>query len=161
MRWETKHPFLVSTEILGFISIFKKCQAWSPFEALNFVCLSRCQRDVISPVQMRRRPTSFSRVSTGDSDIPSSCDMKHEPKLKPLHGNPAFYSVRLLAVQSTWDRKHRVPLSYLLLRENSTWGACGKLAHLFSQRQGISSHLETICGAWNILRAAVLKWIFI
>ena len=35
-----------------------------------------------------------SRVSTGDSDIPSSCDMKHEPKFKPLQGNPAFFEVR-------------------------------------------------------------------
>ena len=61
------------------------------FEALNSVCLSKCQSDMIPPVQMRRRPTAFSRVSTGDSDIPSSCDMKHEPKLKPLQGNPAFF----------------------------------------------------------------------
>ena len=27
VRWETKRPFLVSTEILGFLSIIKKCQA--------------------------------------------------------------------------------------------------------------------------------------
>ena len=26
VRWETKHPILVSTEILGFLSIFKNCQ---------------------------------------------------------------------------------------------------------------------------------------
>ena len=83
-------PFPVATGILGFLSIFKRRQASSPFEALNSVCPSRCQRDVIPPVQMRRRPTTFSRVSTGDSDIPSSCDMKQEPKFKPLQGNPAF-----------------------------------------------------------------------
>ena len=77
--------------ILGFLSIFKKRQALSPFEALNFVCLSRCQRDVIPPVQMRRRPTAFSRVSTGDSDIPSSCELKDEPEFKPLQGNLAFF----------------------------------------------------------------------
>ena len=41
VRSETKHPFLVSTEILGFLSIFKKCQASAPFEALNSVGLSR------------------------------------------------------------------------------------------------------------------------
>ena len=35
VRWETKRPFLVSTEILGFLSIFKKCQASAPFEALK------------------------------------------------------------------------------------------------------------------------------
>ena len=43
VNWETKRPFLVSTEILGFLSIFKKCQASAPFEALNTVGLSRCQ----------------------------------------------------------------------------------------------------------------------
>ena len=91
VRGETKRPFLVSRKILGFLSIFKKSQASSPFEALNSVCLSRCQNDVIPPVQMRRRPTRFSRVSTADSDIPSSCDMKHEPKFKPLQGNLAFF----------------------------------------------------------------------
>ena len=90
MRQETEFQFLVGTVILGFLSIFKKSQASSPFEALNFVCLSRCQRDVISPVQMRRRPTAFSRVSTGDSDIPS-CQMKDEPQIQPLQGNPAIF----------------------------------------------------------------------
>ena len=91
MKQETEFHFLVGTVILGFLSIFKKSKASSPFEALNSVCLSRCQSDVIPPVQMRPSPTAFSRVSTGDSDIPSSCDMKHEPKVKPLQGNPAFF----------------------------------------------------------------------
>ena len=118
-------------------------------------------RDVRHPVQMRRGTRVFSRVSREYSVIPSFCDMKHEPKFKPLQGNPAFFWVRPLDVNSTWDRTHTVPLSYLLLRENSTWAACWKLAHLFSQRQGISSNLQTICGAWNFLRAVVLKWIFI
>ena len=83
--------FLVGTVILGFLSIFKKSKALLPFEALNSVCLSRCQSDVITPVQMRWRPMAFSRVSTGDSDIPSSCDMNHEPKFKPLQGNPTLF----------------------------------------------------------------------
>ena len=43
VRWETKHPFLVSTVILAFLSIFKKCQASAPFEALKSVGLSSCQ----------------------------------------------------------------------------------------------------------------------
>ena len=43
VRWETKRPFLVSTEILGFLSIFKKSQALALFEALNSVGLLRCQ----------------------------------------------------------------------------------------------------------------------
>ena len=81
VKQETEVHILVGRVILRFLSIFKKSKASSPFEALNSVCLLRCQSDVISPVQMRRRATAFPRVSTGDSDIPSSCDMKHEPKL--------------------------------------------------------------------------------
>ena len=83
--------FLVGTVILGFLSIFKKSQASSPYEALNSVCLSRGQRDVRPPVQMRRIPMAFSRVSTGDSDMPSSCEMKDEPEFKPLQGKRAFF----------------------------------------------------------------------
>ena len=88
---ETEVHFLVGTVMLGFLSIFKKGNPSSPFEALNSMCLSRSQSDMIPAVQMRRRPMAFSRVSTGDSDIPSSCDMKHEPKFKPLQGNLAFF----------------------------------------------------------------------
>ena len=47
VRQETKAHFLVGREILGFLSIFKKSQASSAFEALNSVCLSRYQSDVI------------------------------------------------------------------------------------------------------------------
>ena len=43
VRWETKRPFLVGIVTLGFLSIFKKSQASSPFEALNSARLSRCQ----------------------------------------------------------------------------------------------------------------------
>ena len=91
VRQETKAHFLFGTVILGFLSIFKKSQASSPFEALNSVCLSRYQSDVIPHIQMRRRTMAFSRVSTGDSDIPSSCEMKQEPEFKPMQGNPAFF----------------------------------------------------------------------
>ena len=94
VRQETEGPFLVATVILGFLSIFKKSQALSPFEALNSAGLSMCQRDVRPPVQMRRGTRAFSRVSTGDSYIPSSCEMKDEPAFKPLQGNPAFLPVR-------------------------------------------------------------------
>ena len=91
VKQETEVHFLVGTVILGFLSTFKNSKASSPFAALNSMCLLRCQSDMIPSVQMRRRPTAFSRVSTGDSDIPSSCDMTHKPKLKPLQGNPAFF----------------------------------------------------------------------
>ena len=101
VRQQTEVHFLVGTVLLGFLSIFKKSQASSPFEALNSVFLSRCQRDVISPVQMRRRRTAFSRVSIGDSDIPSCWEMKDEPELSHCREiRPSFVSVPLM-VHST------------------------------------------------------------
>ena len=43
---------------------------------------------------MRQTPRAFSRVSTGDSYIASSCAMKDDPTFKPLQGNPIFFRVR-------------------------------------------------------------------
>ena len=82
--------FLVGTVILVFLSIFTKSQSSSPFEALNSAQLSKSQMDVRHSVQKWLRSMDFSRVSTGDSDIPSSCEMKDEPAFKALHGKPAF-----------------------------------------------------------------------
>ena len=91
MRREAKRPLLVSPVILVFLSIFTKSQASSPFEALNSAHLSKSQMDVRPSVQKRMRIMAFSKVSTGDSDNPSSCEMKDAPAFKPLQGNPAFF----------------------------------------------------------------------
>ena len=91
MREETEVRFLVRTVILGFLSIIKKSQTSSPYEALNSMCLSRGQRDLRPPVQMRQTPTAFPSVSTGDSDMPSSCEMKDEAEFKTLQRNRAFF----------------------------------------------------------------------
>ena len=96
MRQETEVNFLFGTVILGLLSIFKKSQASSPYEALNSVCLSSVQRDVRPPVQMTWKSIAFSRVSTVYSDMPSSCEMKHEPEFSPLQGNHAFLCQGLL-----------------------------------------------------------------
>ena len=93
MRWETKRPFLVFTEIRGFLSIFKSSQASGPFEALNTVGLE-VSRYVRPPVQMSREPRAFSRDCTEDSDIPLSCEMKDESAFNPLQGNLSFFRVR-------------------------------------------------------------------
>ena len=71
VRREAKHPLLLGTFILVFLSIFPKSQASSPFEALNAAQLSKSQTDVIPSVLKRLRTMAFSRVSTVDSDIPS------------------------------------------------------------------------------------------
>ena len=66
------------------------------FEALNSACLSRCQRDVRPPTEVRWGTRAFSMVGTGDSDIPSISEMKDEPAFKPLQGNlPSLESEHL------------------------------------------------------------------
>ena len=123
VKRETQGPFPVSTEILGFLSIFKRSQALSPFEALNSACLSRCQRDVRPPIEMRRGPRAFSRVSTGDSDIPSSCEVQDEPAFKPLQENPAFFGVR--ASQCPFHlRQQTQGLSHIPIAERSLLLRC-------------------------------------
>ena len=158
---ETKCPFLVSTEILGFLSIFKKSQASSPFEALNSTCLLRCQRDVRTPLQMRQRPRAFCRVSTGVSDTHSCCEMKVESAFLPLQGNPSFFRVRASRgpfhyMQKTQGTTH-IPIAESKFLLRCLW----KVAYLFSRRQGFSSHLEMIWGAPSFPRVAVLKLMFL
>ena len=91
MRREAKRPLLVGTVIFVFLSIFMKSQASSPFEALNSAHLSKSQMDLMPSVQKSWTTMVFSSVSTGDSDIPSSCEIKDEPAFKALHGKPPFY----------------------------------------------------------------------
>ena len=91
---EAKRPLLFGRVIFVSLSIFPKSQASSPFEALNSAHLSKSQMDVRPSVQKWLRTVAFSRVSTGDSDILSSCELKDEPAFKALQGKPAFFSVR-------------------------------------------------------------------
>ena len=84
VRQETECHFLFGTVILRLLSIFRKGQASSPYEAFNYVCLSRGHRDVRPPVQMTLTPMAFSRVSTLDSDMSSSGQMKDKPEITPL-----------------------------------------------------------------------------
>ena len=60
---------------------------------------------------MRRSPRAFSRASTGDSYLASSCAIKKECAFKPLQGNLSFYLVRasrypLYLRQQTHDPSH-------------------------------------------------------
>ena len=91
VRWWTQVPFPVATEIMGFLSIFKRSQASSPFGALKSTCLSNCQREVRPPVETRQGTRAFSRVSTGHSDIPASFEMKDVPAFQPLQENSASF----------------------------------------------------------------------
>ena len=98
---ESKRPLLVGILILVFLSIFMNSQASSPFEALNSAQLSKSQMDVSPSVQKRLRTMAFSRVSTGDSDIPSSCEMKDEPAFMHCRESLPSFESGHLGVHST------------------------------------------------------------
>ena len=88
---EAKRPLLVGTVILVFLSILTESKASSPFETLKPAHLLKSQMDMRPSVQKRLRTMASSRVSTGDSDIRSFCEMKDEPALKELQGKLGFF----------------------------------------------------------------------
>ena len=131
------------------------------FEAVNSTWLLNCQRDVRPLFEMRWRPRVFCSVSTGDSDTLSSCDMNDEHAWSLcMEIWPSFVSGHI-GDHFEWSIKHRFPLTYILLRENSSWGACGQMAYLFRRRQRISSHLQTIWGTQIFHPVALLKLMFL
>ena len=154
---EAKRPLLVGTFILVFLSIFTKSQASSPFEALNSAHLSKSQMNVRPPVQKRLRTMAFSSVPTGDSVIPSSCEMKYEPAFKQLQGNPAFFSVMAsrgaFHLRQKTQNSSQIPISEgrLLLMCLCKAGLC------LQSKKGNHSYPEMIWDAWNIPQATPLK----
>ena len=78
VKWGFRSLFLFDKVLVGFLTILKNCQASSTFEAMNSTWLLSCQRRVRPPFEMMWCPRAFGRVSTGDSDILSSCDMNDE-----------------------------------------------------------------------------------
>ena len=124
---------------------------------MNSAHLSMCQKDVSPSVQKRWRTMAFSRVSTGDSVIPSSCEMKYEPAFKLLQGKPVFFSVRahwgtFHLRQKTQNPSH-IPISEGRLLLSCLW----KVGLPLQSKTGNHSHPEMIWAAWNIPQAALLK----
>ena len=80
-------------------------------------------------------------VSTGDSDIPSSCNMKDEPAFKSLQGNPALFQVK-----ASWCPFHFSQKTLGLFHIPKAERSLLNLAYLLTGSQGISSHLDMIWG---------------
>ena len=80
--------------------------------------------------------------------------------MKPLQGNLDFFLIR--ASRGPFRLKHKtqgpshihIPKGKILLR--CLWND----GYLFIRRQGISSHLQTIWGAWVFHPVALLKLMF-
>ena len=117
--------------------------------------------DVRPPVQMRRGTRVSSRISTQDSDIPSSCQMKDEPAFKPLQENPTLFLVRETRYPLHLRQNSQGPSHIPDCEGRPLLGACLKLAYLCNRILGISSLLETIWGARSFPRFPVLKLVFL
>ena len=146
---------------IGIPNYSKILSGIAKFEAVNSTWLSSCQRHVRPIFEMKWKPRAFSRISTGDSDILSSCDINDEHAWSLCREIWTSFQSGHLGVHFAWSIKHRVPLTYIFLRENSSWGACGTMAYLFIRTQGISSHLQTIWGARVFHPVALLKLMFL
>ena len=148
---------LIGRVILVFLSIFTKIQASSPFEAMNSAQLSMCQKDVKPSVQKMWRSMAFYRVCTGDSVIPSSCEMIYEPAFKPLQGNTAFFSVR--ASRGPFHLRHKTQSpSHIHISEGRLLLRClWKVGLPLQSKIGNHSHHEMTWGPRKIPQAALLK----
>ena len=147
MRQQTEVHFLFGTVILELLSIFNKIQASSPYEAFNSVCLSTGHRDVRPPVQMTLTPMAFSRVSTRDSNMCSSCERKDEPEFAPLKGNRAFFRVRAFRSPIHLRQKTQGP-SHIATAEGKLllsflWKVCSRLQSKLGNQ--ISSWADMTC----------------
>ena len=157
MKQEAKRPLLVGTVILVFLSIFMKCQALSPFEAMNSAHHSMGQKDVRPSVQNGWRTMVFSRVSRGDSFIPSSCEMKYEPAFKALQGNPAFFLVRASRGPFHLRQKTQSPSDIAISEGRLLFTCLWKVGLPLQSKTGNHSHPEMIWDARNFLQSAILK----
>ena len=136
--------FSIWNSDIGIPNYFKKLSGIVNIWSSELHVASSCQRHVRPLFEMKKRLRAFCRVSTGDSDILSSFDMNDEHACSLCREIWLSFESGHLGVHFAWSIKHRVPLTYIFLRENSSWGACGKMPYLFNRRQGISPHLQTI-----------------
>ena len=105
---------------------------------------------MMPPVIISGGPRAFSTVSRGNSDIPSSCEMKDDPAFKPLWGNASFFPVR--ASQCPFElRQQTQGTSHISFAEGSLLLRCLWKVQLFLQSNpGNHSHLEMMSCAWSI-----------
>ena len=99
-----------------------------------------------SPVQKRQGNRVFSRVSTGESDFPSSCEMKDEPVFKILQGNPAFFPCRASRYALHLRRQIQDPSHIPIAEGRLLLRRFGNVAYLFNRILGISSPREDMEG---------------
>ena len=104
---------------------------------------------------------AFPRVSPGDSDIPSSYEMKHEPEFKTLQGNLAFFLVRVSRGPFHLKQETQGP-SHIPIAEGNLHLSCWwKVGSNLQSKTGNQLSSWEDMGSWSFPRVAVLILIFI
>ena len=146
---------------IGFPVYFQEDSGIVTFCSIELMCLSKYRRDVRPPIQMRWGHRAFSRVSTGDSDIPSSCEMKDEPAFKPLQGNPAFFQVRASRFPFHLRQQTQGP-SHITIAEGSLLPRClWKVGSSLQSDSGNQLSSGDAMGYTEFTQVAVLKLLFL
>ena len=100
---------------------------------------------------------AFSGVSTGDSVIPSSCEMKDEPAIKALQGKAAFICVRAsrgpLYLRQKTKSRSLIPISEGRFLLRCLWKAGLPL----QSKTGNHSHPQTIWVPGKFPQAVLMK----
>ena len=111
--------------------------------------------------EMRRGPRALARVSKGDSDIHSSCEMKDKPALKSLHGNPALFRVRASGCPFHLRQQTQVHSLILVAERHLLLWCLWKVDIPIELKPGNHSHLEMILSTWSFPHVAVLNLVFL
>ena len=94
---------------IGIPINFQEVSSLVSFGSLELHEPLEVSRDVRPPVQTTWGTRASSRISTRNSDIPSSCEMKDVPAFKPLHANPTLFLVRESRYPLHLRQKTQVP----------------------------------------------------
>ena len=122
-------------------------------EAWNSTFLSSCERGVRPPVEFRWGTWDFSRVATGESDLPSSCEGKLGVPFESLQGNKFLSIVGGISVSfrlvvgitgflSSCSVDLGIPLEWQQWSQDSSRVEVGKSCFLSSCSRGVGPPLE-------------------
>ena len=104
---------------------------------------------------------AFSSVSTGDSYMPSSCEMKDEPEFTPQQGNRAFFLVRASRVPFHLRQKTQGPFHIPTAEGKLLLRCLWKVGSPLQSKTGNQFSSWDDMGCMDFPRVAIMKLIFI
>ena len=100
-------------------------------------------------------------VSTGDSSIPSSCEMKHVPVFMSLHGNLALYRVSLSLCPVNFKQQTQGPSQIPIAERSLTLRCLWKVGIPLESIPGNQTSSRDDLGYTSFSRVAMLNLVFL